>query len=157
MRLADPQENEVIIDAYCGIGTIALYLAQKAFHVHGIEIIPEAVENAIQNADENKVNNVSFHLGRVEDVFPRLREQGIRVNTVVLDPPRKGCDPGFIETLNTMNMEKIVYVSCNPATLARDIKEFCSKGFSVNAIQPVDQFPQTSHVECVVLMSRLEK
>ena len=156
MKFADPQENEVIIDAYCGIGTIALYLAQRAGHVHGIEIVPEAIEDAVINADMNRVGNVSFHSGEVEVVLPRLRNEGVVVQTVVVDPPRKGCEPGVIETIDWMDVKKVVYVSCNPATLARDIKDFNRRGYLVESVQPIDQFPNTSHVEMVVLMSRVK-
>ncbi|MCO7175395.1 23S rRNA (uracil(1939)-C(5))-methyltransferase RlmD [Sporolactobacillus kofuensis] len=149
--------EETVIDAYCGIGTISLFLAKQAKHVYGVEIVPEAIEDAKKNAELNKITNASFEVGKSEDVIPNWRDQGIEPNVIVVDPPRKGCDAALIDTMITMQPERIVYVSCNPSTLARDLKLLTAGGYGVKKVQPVDMFPQTMHVECVVLMSRVEK
>lgn len=157
LELAGLTGEETVIDAYCGIGTISLFLAKKARQVYGVEIVPEAVEDARRNADLNGIANAQFATGKAEEILPRWRKQGIEADVIVVDPPRKGCDPALIDTMIAMQPGRIVYVSCNPATLARDLRRLVAGGFTVKDAQPVDQFPQTSHVECVVLMSRVEK
>ncbi|WP_170006371.1 23S rRNA (uracil(1939)-C(5))-methyltransferase RlmD [Bacillus fonticola] len=144
--------DETVIDAYCGIGTISLFLAQKAKHVYGVEIVPQAIEDAMRNAELNGIRNVKFEAGAAEDVIPRWVEEGVEVDVLVVDPPRKGCDASLLETILEMKPKKVVYVSCNPATLARDLRVLADGGYGVGDVQPVDMFPQTGHVECVALI-----
>lgn len=145
--------KETVFDLYCGIGTISLFLAQKAQKVYGVEIVKQAIEDAIVNARENNVENVEFFAGKSEEIVPGLYKKGIKADVVVVDPPRSGCDGVLIDTINQMKPEKIVYVSCNPATLARDVKLF--DGYEVKKVQPVDMFPWTYHVESVVLLEKI--
>lgn len=147
--------NETVFDLYCGIGTISLFLSEKAKRVIGVEVVDEAVQAAGKNAELNGIANTEFHAGPAEIVVPRLYQQGKRADVVVVDPPRKGCDQDLLETIVKMQPLRIVYVSCNPSTLARDLKYLVENGYSVKTVQPVDMFPWTEHVECVVLMSRL--
>ncbi len=149
--------EETVIDAYCGIGTISLFLAQRAKKVYGVEIVPEAVEDARRNAELNDITNVEFEVGEAEKVIPRWYEQGVKADVLVVDPPRKGCDETLLQTITDMKPEKVVYVSCNPATLARDLRVLEDGGYETVQVQPVDMFPQSVHVECVVLMSRVEE
>ena len=149
LEYADLKGDETVIDAYCGIGTISLFLAQKAGKVYGVEIVPEAIEDARANAELNKLTNVEFEVGAAEDVIPNWAEQGIKADVIVVDPPRKGCDEALLETMIAMKPKRIVYVSCSPATLARDLKILEAGGFQTLEVQPVDMFPQTTHVECV--------
>ena len=146
--------KETVYDLYCGIGTISLFLAQRAGKVFGVEIVPQAVEDARANARLNGITNAEFFAGRAEEIVPRqYREQGIRADVVVVDPPRKGCGEELLETMTAMAPEKIVYVSCDPATLARDLKYLCARGYELKKVRAFDQFPQTVHVETVVLLS----
>ena len=148
--------KETVYDLYCGIGTISLFLAQRAGKVFGVEIVPQAVEDARANARLNGITNAEFFAGRAEEIVPRqYREQGIRADVVVVDPPRKGCGEELLETMTAMAPEKIVYVSCDPATLARDLKYLCARGYELKKVRAFDQFPQTVHVETVVLLSKL--
>mgnify|MGYP005855865117 CR=1 FL=1 len=149
--------KETVIDAYCGIGTISLFLARKAHKVIGIEYVPEAVEDARSNGVKNAVTNVEFFQGQAEILMPRLVKKGIKPDVVVVDPPRKGCDAALLDSIIAVNTERVVYVSCNPSTLARDLKYLAAGGYQVQEVQPVDMFPWTSHVECVTLMSRVEE
>lgn len=146
--------NETVIDAYCGIGTISLFLAQHAKKVYGVEIVPEAIEDARVNAELNGMSHVQFEVGASEDVIPRWKEQGVEADVIVVDPPRKGCDAKLLETILEMKPERVVYVSCNPATLARDLRVLEDGGYKVVEAQPVDMFPHTTHVECVVRLIR---
>ncbi|RYM05159.1 23S rRNA (uracil(1939)-C(5))-methyltransferase RlmD [Sporolactobacillus sp. THM7-7] len=146
--------KETVIDAYCGIGTISLFLAKQAKKVYGVEIVPEAIEDARQNAALNKITNAQFEAGKAEDVIPKWRQQGIQPDVIIVDPPRKGCDASLIDTMIDMRPERIVYVSCNPATLARDLKLLTGGGYGVKKVQPVDMFPQTTHIETVALQQR---
>jgi 23S rRNA (uracil-5-)-methyltransferase RumA len=143
--------NEVVLDAYCGIGTISLSLAAQAKQVIGIEVMKEAVEIAKVNARKNQIDNISFSCGLVEEVVSNLH---IVPDVVVLDPPRKGIDASFIDYLVTLNPQKIVYISCNPATLVRDLKPCIESGYTVSEVQPLDMFPQTTHVETITLLCR---
>ncbi|WP_141430423.1 23S rRNA (uracil(1939)-C(5))-methyltransferase RlmD [Bacillus sp. 03113] len=140
---------ETVIDAYCGIGTISLFLAQKAKKVHGVEIVPEAIADAKRNAELNRLTNVEFAVGGAETVIPRWYNEGVKADVLVVDPPRKGCDEKLLETILAMKPKKVVYVSCNPATLARDLRVLEDGGYKTVEVQPVDMFPQTMHVECV--------
>lgn len=149
--------EETVLDAYCGTGTISLFLAQRAKKVYGVEIVPEAIENAKVNAKVNGIDNAEFLVGEVEKVIPMMIEEGIKPDVVVVDPPRKGCDQRLLEAIIEAEPKRIVYVSCDPATLARDLKVLSENGYEVKEVQPVDMFPMTAHVETVVLMSRVSK
>ncbi|RAI88621.1 23S rRNA (uracil1939-C5)-methyltransferase [Paenibacillus pabuli] len=144
--------KETVIDAYCGIGTISLFLAQHADQVYGVEIVPEAIEDARSNAMLNEMKNVKFEVGASEDVIPRWKEQGIEADVIVVDPPRKGCDPRLLDTILEMKPERVVYVSCNPSTLARDLRLLEDGGYRTVEVTPVDMFPHTVHVECCALL-----
>lgn len=154
LAYADLNGNETVIDAYCGTGTISLFLAQKAKKVYGIEIVAPAIRDAKKNAEANRITNAEFLVGDAVEVMPRLYKQGVRADVVVVDPPRSGCDQIVLETFARMNPERIVYVSCNPASLARDIAVLAELGYRAEEVQPVDMFPQTSHVESVALLRR---
>lgn len=150
--------TETVWDLYCGIGTISLFLARQAGKVYGVEIIPEAIEDARRNARMNGLENVEFFVGQAEEVLPReYRENGAYADVIVVDPPRKGCGEALLETIVRMAPRKVVYVSCDSATLARDLKVLCEGGYRLEKVCPVDQFGQTVHVETVVLMSQVEK
>ncbi|MDO5127545.1 MAG: 23S rRNA (uracil(1939)-C(5))-methyltransferase RlmD [Eubacteriales bacterium] len=151
--------NELVWDMYCGIGTISISLALHAKKVYGVEIVPQAIEDAKENAKMNGVTNTEFFCGKAEEVVPRFYAEaedteGCHPDVVIVDPPRKGCDSVLLETIAQMNPRRMVYVSCDPATLARDVKILVEKGFSVEKICPVDQFPWSTHVETVVLLSQ---
>ena len=154
LEYADLKGDETVFDAYCGIGTISLFLSRKAKKVYGIEIVPQAINNAKENARLNGVKNVEFLVGESEIVIPELYRKGIKADVIVVDPPRKGCDEKLLEVITEMSPEKVVYVSCNPATLARDLKYLSERGYEVREVQPVDMFPQTSHVEVIVGIQR---
>jgi len=154
LEYADLNGNETVFDIYCGIGTISLFLAKKAKKVYGIESVNQAIKDAKENAKLNRINNVEFYSGNAEEVFPNLHKEGVRADVVVVDPPRKGCDPRVIDTIIKMKPEKVVYVSCNPSTLARDLKILSENGFKIEEVQPVDMFPHTPHIECVIGMQR---
>ena len=143
----------LLIDLYCGAGTIGLSMAKKAKKLIGVEIIPQAIENAKENAMLNDIDNAEFVCADASQAAKQLAERGTSPDVVVIDPPRKGCDNSVIEAIAVMSPKKIVYVSCDPETLARDLKIFDSLGYSVEDVTPVDMFPRTSHVETVVLMS----
>lgn len=146
--------KETVIDAYCGTGTITLFLAGQAAKVYGIEIVKPAIADAWQNARTNEIENVEFIAGDAVDVMPDLYRSGVRPETIVVDPPRAGCEPKVLETFVKMKPERIVYVSCNPASLARDLAILAEQGYQTKEIQPVDMFPHTHHVECVALIER---
>lgn len=148
--------GETVIDAYCGIGTIALYLARHAKRVYGVEIVPAAIKDAKRNAEINRMDHVTFEAGAAEEIMPRWYQEGIRPDVVVVDPPRKGCAPVLLDTVASMQPGRIVYVSCNSSTLARDAKYLAELGYRVQEVQPVDMFPQTGHVECVMLMTNVK-
>jgi 23S rRNA (uracil1939-C5)-methyltransferase len=154
--------KETVWDLYCGIGTISLFLAQKAKEVYGVEIIPQAIEDARKNAKLNEMEHVTFFVGKAEEVLPNYYEEyqkshdGERAyaDVIVVDPPRKGCEETLLHTMVQMSPKRIVYVSCDPATLARDLKYLCGAGYTLEEVQGVDQFPMTTHVETVVLLAR---
>ncbi|ADH98286.1 23S rRNA (uracil(1939)-C(5))-methyltransferase RlmD [Salisediminibacterium selenitireducens] len=146
--------SEKVIDAYCGIGTISLFLAQKARHVYGVESVAPAIDDAKRNAKANHIDNVTFAVGEAETLMPWWYSQGLDPDVIVVDPPRKGCETAMLDAMAAMKPERIVYVSCNPATLARDMKYLSEKGYTVKEVQPVDMFPQTTHVEAVTVMYR---
>ena len=157
LEYADLKGNEVVWDLYCGIGTISLFLAQKAAKVCGVEIVPQAIEDARENADRNGFTNTEFFVGAAEDVVPEQYEQSggsLRADVVTLDPPRKGCDEKLLRTVVRMEPKRIVYVSCDPATLARDLKYLCGEGYELKRVRACDMFGHSSHVETVVLLSQ---
>ncbi|MED3727829.1 23S rRNA (uracil(1939)-C(5))-methyltransferase RlmD [Priestia filamentosa] len=154
LEYADLQGEEEVIDAYCGIGTISLFLAQKAKKVYGVEIVPEAIEDAKRNAELNGITNAEFEAGKAEEVIPAWYKKGISADTLVVDPPRKGCDEALLNTIIDMKPNRVVYVSCNPGTLARDLQVLEGGGYKTAEVQPVDMFPHTTHVECCALLVR---
>ena len=147
--------SETLLDLYCGAGTIGLSMADKCQALIGVEIIPEAIENAKRNAADNGVSNARFLCGDAAYAAEQLRKEGVRPDVIVVDPPRKGLTPELIDTIVQMAPDRVVYVSCDPATLARDLKLFTEQDYSVKEITPCDMFPRTSHVESVVMMSRI--
>ena len=149
--------KETVVDVYCGTGTITLFLAQKAKNVFGIEIVPSAIRDAKINAKENKIANANFILGDAAKELPNLLGAGVKPDVIVLDPPRAGCEVRVLEAIASVKPKRIVYVSCNPATLARDLVVLTKAKYKITKVQPVDMFPQTSHVESVCLMSRVQK
>ncbi|MEG2811189.1 MAG: 23S rRNA (uracil(1939)-C(5))-methyltransferase RlmD [Clostridium sp.] len=153
LEFADLKGDEIVFDAYCGAGTISLFLAKKAKKVYGVEIIEEAIENAKENAKINSIENVEFFAGEAENIIPKMIKEGIVPDVVVVDPPRKGCDVKLLDAIAKAAPKKIVYVSCDCSTLARDMKVLTELGYSAEKVQPVDMFPMTAHVETVALMS----
>lgn len=154
IEYADLKEEEICCDIYCGIGTISLLAAKKAKKVYGIELVEKSIQNAIHNAKKNNVQNTEFFAGKAEEILPKLHKQkSIQADCIILDPPRKGCEKEVIDTMISIAPEKIVYVSCNPSTLARDIKLLEEGGYKLSKVQCVDMFPWTVHVECVALLS----
>ncbi|RBP05932.1 23S rRNA (uracil(1939)-C(5))-methyltransferase RlmD [Rossellomorea aquimaris] len=156
LEYADLQGEETVIDAYCGIGTISLFLAQKAKKVYGVEIVPQAIEDAKKNAELNDMTNVEFEAGPAEVVIPTWYKDGIRADVLVVDPPRKGCDEALLNTILSMKPKRVVYVSCNLATLARDLRILEDGGYKTTEVQPVDMFPQTMHCEAVAKIELVE-
>ena len=161
LEYAQLEGNETVWDLYCGIGTISLFLAQKAKKVYGVEIVPQAIEDAKNNAKINSIPNAEFFVGKAEEVLPEYyanyeKEHGEKAyaDVIVVDPPRKGCDETLLETMVQMQPKRIVYVSCDSATLARDLKYLCENGYEIQKVKAVDQFPHTTHVETVCLLSR---
>lgn len=144
--------EEVVFDLYSGIGTISIFVAENAKKVYGVEVVEPAVEDAKENAEMNEIRNVEFLAGEAEKVVPKMYEKGTKADVVFVDPPRKGCDEKLLNTIIDMKAKKVVYISCNPATLARDLKKLTESGYEIKEVQPVDMFPHTSHVENVVLL-----
>jgi 23S rRNA (uracil1939-C5)-methyltransferase len=144
--------GETVIDAYCGIGTISLFLAQRAGQVYGVEIVEEAIADARKNAELNGITNVHFEAGPAEVVLPGWKRQGVKPDVIVVDPPRKGCEPQLLETILELRPQRVVYVSCNASTLARDLRVLEDGGYRTVEVQPVDMFPHTTHVETVGLL-----
>lgn len=153
--------NEAVWDLYCGIGTISLFLAKKAKQVYGVEIVPQAIDDAKNNAKINNITNAEFYVGKAEEVLPEYYKEyekthngeTAHADVIVVDPPRKGCEESLLQTIVDMQPEKVVYVSCDSATLARDVKFLRANGYELKDVTPVDQFPHTVHVETVVLLS----
>ena len=162
LEYADLKGDETVWDLYCGIGTISLFLAQKAKQVYGVEIVPQAIDDAKENAKINAIDNAEFFVGKAEEVLPEYYAEYERehngetahADVIVVDPPRKGCDETLLETIVKMQPEKVVYVSCDSATLARDLKYLCANGYEIKMCRGVDQFPQSVHVETVVQLVR---
>lgn len=164
LEYADLKGEETVWDLYCGIGTISLFLAQKAKKVYGVEIVPQAIDDARNNAKINDIENAEFYVGKAEEVLPEYyaqyeREHGKKAyaDVIVVDPPRKGCDETLLQTMVQMKPERIVYVSCDSATLARDLKYLCENGYEMKRGRAVDQFPMTTHVEVIIKMQLVEK
>lgn len=147
--------EEIVIDAYCGIGTISLFLAQQAKKVYGVEVVSDAINDAKKNADLNGITNVEFTVGEAETVIPNWAKEGIHADVIVVDPPRKGCDAALLKTIIEMKPKRVVYVSCNPATLARDLGILEADDYQTVEVQPVDMFPMTMHVECCALLKKI--
>ena len=152
LEYADLSGDEVVFDAYCGAGTITLFLSHNAKKVYGVEIVEQAIENAKVNAEQNGITNSEFSVGKSEEVIPKLIQEGIKPDVIVVDPPRKGCDVKLLDAIGEARPKRVVYVSCDPSTLARDLKHLDSIGYEVAEVQPVDMFGNTKHVECVVLL-----
>ncbi len=150
LEFAELTGEETVFDIYCGIGSISLFLAQKAKRVIGVEIVEDAILDARANALRNGLDNTEFHVGAAETLIPELYEKGYKADVVVVDPPRKGCEQIVLETIANMKPKRIVYVSCKPSTLARDLRILEDLGYKTQQVQPVDMFPHTGHVECVV-------
>ena len=146
--------TETLLDLYCGTGTIGLSMAAHAGHVVGVEVVPAAVEDAKKNAQLNGITNAEFFCGDATQIAARFRESGMAPDVIVLDPPRKGCGEALVHTVAAMTPQRVVYVSCDPATLARDLKTFAGEGYSLQRAIPVDLFPRTAHVETVCWMSK---
>ncbi len=146
--------QETIFDLYCGIGTISIFMADKCKKTYGVEVVQQAIENAKENAEMNEVRNAEFLVGEVEEIVPKLYKDGITADIIFVDPPRKGCDDVTLKTIMEIKPEKLIYISCNPATLARDLKILTKDCFELKEIKLVDMFCQTSHVESVCLLCR---
>ncbi|MCD2255150.1 23S rRNA (uracil(1939)-C(5))-methyltransferase RlmD [Agrilactobacillus fermenti] len=157
IEAANLSGDEVVIDAYSGIGTIGLSMAKHVRSVKGVEITPAAVTNANANAELNGITNAEFVVGKAEEVLPQWAEEGMKADLIVVDPPRKGLAPEFIEAAIKVRPKKVLYISCNPATLARDLQAFAAAGYTAKQTQPVDMFPMTTHVESVTVLERTEK
>ncbi|MBF2600957.1 23S rRNA (uracil(1939)-C(5))-methyltransferase RlmD [Listeria seeligeri] len=153
IEAAELTGEETVIDAYCGIGSISLCLAKKAKHVYGVEIVDQAIQDARTNAELNNLSNTTFETGKAEEVIPTWYKAGIVADVLVVDPPRKGCDEKLLQTILAMKPKKVVYVSCNPGTLARDMKILSDGGYEANQVQPVDMFPMTTHIEAVTVLN----
>ena len=149
--------EETVFDAYCGTGTITLFLSQKAKKVYGVEIIEPAIINARENAKINNIDNAEFFVGKSEEIIPELIEKGIVPEVIVVDPPRKGCDIKLLEAIGKAKPKRVVYVSCDPSTLARDLKILEEKGYKTEKVQPVDMFPHTSHIENVTSLIKEQR
>ncbi|MDM8534771.1 23S rRNA (uracil(1939)-C(5))-methyltransferase RlmD, partial [Clostridiaceae bacterium HSG29] len=154
LEFADLKGDETVFDLYCGIGSISLFLAKNAKKVYGVEVVAQSIRDAKRNAKRNGIFNAEFVVGKAEEMIPKLYANDITADVVVLDPPRKGCEPRLLDTIIDMSPKKIVYVSCKPSTLARDLKYFVEHGYEVKEIQPVDMFPHSTHVETVVKLVR---
>ena len=154
MEYAGLTEKEILLDLYCGTGTIGLCMAKKAKEVIGVELVPQAIEDAIQNAERNNIKNARFICDDAAGAAQTLLKEGIKPDIIVVDPPRKGCEPELLQTIADMAPKKIVYVSCDPATCARDIKALTKQGYTLTEYTPLDMFPRTAHVETIVLLQR---
>jgi len=154
LDFADLKQDETLCDVYCGAGTITLAAAPRCRSAVGIEIVPEAVENARRNAERNGIPNAVFHAAPAEELLPRLVREGLRCDAVIVDPPRKGLEPAVVRAIAEAGPSRVVYVSCNPATLARDAALFLENGYKTEKVQPVDMFCWTSGIESVALLNK---
>jgi 23S rRNA (uracil1939-C5)-methyltransferase len=152
LEYANLSGDEVVFDAYCGTGTITLFLSKNAKKVYGVEISEQAIENAKINAKQNKITNSEFYVGKAEKIIPQLINDGVETDVIVVDPPRKGCDAKLLDAIGKAKPKRVVYVSCDPSTLARDLKYLGGFGYEAVEVQPVDMFPMTKHVETAVLL-----
>ena len=155
MKLAQIGPEDVVADLYCGAGTMSLYSALLAKRVYGVEIVPEAVQDARDNAKANGIENATFFCGDCKEAFRRILRQEGRLDVVIVDPPRKGCDEATLSAVVRMSPRRVVYVSCNPATAARDAAWLEQNGYHAEKVQPVDLFPRTRHCECVLSLSKV--
>ena len=155
-EFADLDKNETLIDLYCGTGTIGLSMAGRVKKLIGVEIVPQAIEDAKYNAAFNNISNAEFICADASEAAENLKKRGIKADCIIVDPPRKGCDRSLINTIVRMSPKRVVYVSCDPATLARDVHIFEEQGYKLQKATPVDMFPRTTHVETVVLMTQIE-
>ena len=154
IKKADLKPSDVVIDAYSGIGTIGLSVAKHVKAVRGIEVVRDAIKDAKDNAKLNGIDNAKYYLGKAEEVMPRWAKQGLKTDVVFVDPPRKGLTPEFIDATVKTGPEKVIYISCNPATMVRDLQLFQEQGYEFDRIDPVDMFPQTPHVEAVTVLEK---
>lgn len=154
LEYANPTKNDIIADLYCGAGTIGLSMSEYVKKITGIEIVPDAVRNAEENAEENNISNAEFYCGDAGKVFSMLNKKGCLPDTIIIDPPRKGCSEDTLKAIVEASPKKIVMISCNPSTAARDAKYFSENNYTVERVCGADLFPATKHVECVVLLSR---
>lgn len=154
LEFLEPTNKDTVVDLYSGIGTIAMYMANKVKKVIAVESVKSSVKDAENNAKLNKIRNIRFIHGKTEEVLPNLIKEGLNLNKIVLDPPRKGCDKEVMDAILELSPERIVYVSCNSSTLSRDIKSLLENGYKLKEVQPVDMFPHTAHIECVIGMQR---
>ena len=152
---AELSSEDVVFDLYCGIGTISIFVADSVKQVYGVEIVEEAIEDAKINARINEINNTKFYAGAAEKLIPEMYRKGMTADVVFVDPPRKGCEEALLNTIVEMQPRKLVYISCNPATLGRDLRYLTENGFELKKVQPVDMFPMTGHVESVVLLEKI--
>ena len=152
LEYASLSGDEIVFDAYCGTGTITLFLSQNAQKVYGVEIVEQAIENAKVNAKQNQITNSEFYVGKAEKIIPQLINDGVKPDVIVVDPPRKGCDVKLLDAIGEAKPKRVVYVSCDPSTLARDLKYLEELGYETVEVQPVDMFPMTKHVETVVML-----
>ena len=144
--------DDVVIDAYCGIGTIGIISSRYVKYVYGVEIVDEAVKNALANAKLNKIKNIEFVCNKAEEQIVKWMESDVKPNVIFVDPPRKGCDKKFIDTIISMKIKKVIYISCDPSTLARDARILVDKGYKVKFVKPVDLFAHTSHIETIMCL-----
>ena len=153
-RLAAPQKNELLLDLYCGAGAIGLSMADSVRQVIGVEVVPQAIADAKDNARRAGISNAEFYVGDAGEIADKFASDGTKPDVIILDPPRKGCDNKTLDACLKMSPSRIVMISCNPSTAARDAAYLCENGFSADVLRPADFFPRTRHVECVVLLSR---
>lgn len=153
-KVAQLTGKETVVDAYCGVGTIGLWLADQAKEVLGMDTIPEAIEDAKENAQRNGIKNASYYVGEAEKWLPRWVNEGKKLDVIIVDPPRTGLEKTLLDALVRVKAKRIVYVSCNPSTLAKDLRHLLQGGYALQRVVPLDMFPQTSHVECVALLTR---
>ncbi|AEU40546.1 23S rRNA (Uracil-5-) -methyltransferase RumA [Lactococcus cremoris subsp. cremoris A76] len=153
-EFAELKPGDIVIDAYSGIGTIGISMADRVAEVYGMEVVPAAVENAKRNAQLNELENTHYEVGTAEKIMPKWLDEGIKPDVIFVDPPRKGLDETFIKSATATNPRRIVYISCNPATFARDVVRFENEGYILDKVQPVDLFPQTHHIELVARFNK---
>ena len=153
-EFAELKPGDIVIDAYSGIGTIGISMADRVAEVYGMEVVPAAIENAKRNAQLNELENTHYEVGTAEKIMPKWLDEGIKPDVIFVDPPRKGLDETFIKSATATNPRRIVYISCNPATFARDVVRFENEGYILDKVQPVDLFPQTHHIELVASFNK---